>query len=211
MNSVATGAVRHPHLTGAQRQAVKTVLERGDVSDQAVLAAQASIAVTAATGFTGNVGGEDRRVRLASAENAVLAVAIGAHRDVAISARERDAVHALPVVGKHLGVALSTRRRDVGSRRPGVRVRRVQDLVRPVTVGAHRTALASRDQPRMHAGQIRLDRADDGNMELLRQLDVAVTAPAGGGQLRPVRDRVRVRVRFQHVDGAVAVGAGRRF
>ena len=87
----------------------------------------------------------------------------------------------------------------------------VENLVHTMTIGADGTAIARCHPARVHTRQIRLDRADDGDVELLRQFDIAMALPAGGGELRPVRDRAWIRVGFERVDRAVAVGAGRRF
>src|SRR5512145_1541787 len=89
---------------------------RDGIQLQAVLAAQPCVAVTASAGLTGHIRGEHRRVRLAGTENAMFAMAIGAYRDAAMSARERDTVHAFLIASEHFLVALSASRRDVGAR-----------------------------------------------------------------------------------------------
>ena len=180
MHPVTGGAVRHRLVAGTAGQAVKAVLERGDhVRVEIELLTDPQVAVTALAGHLRHVAREDRRAHLLVPQDAVLAVAVGAHGRLADSPRRRPPVDALGVDRENSSVALTAGLGHAPAIHLRPRVGGRQDGVGAMAGAASRRLLALPQGSGVNAGRVGAQRLGDLQASARHHLRVGVALAAG--------------------------------
>ncbi len=167
--------------------------------------------MAAPAGLQRDIGGEDGRAGLLGREDAVLAMAVRAHRGSGSPLGAGHPVDALLVGSGNLRVALAAGLRHPLMEDRGARVHGPEDGVAAVAVAAGGPAAPFGDGAGVDALPVGLQRLGHRDAELGHQLGVGVTPAAGLSQVGVMDRRGRIAVGDDRVNVAVAARAGGRF